>query len=199
MTLNGKAIEAYFPTPANRMRARTDAGGWCRGHVRRRGASRGWRGDRSGRRSSLGIARALIEVDPNHRPGLKKAGLLKRDPRSRRAQEVRLRKARRAPQYTSAKGENRRRADAPSPRRNTPKGADMKKLFGTDGVRGRQRRPPPPRWRSGLVTPPPTVAVAPRSWAVTPGARTDARFCDPRRIQCGGFDSADLGIIPVGR
>jgi small subunit ribosomal protein S9 len=48
----------------------------------------------------LGIARALIEVDSELRPTLKKAGLLTRDARAVESKKYGLRKARRAVQYT---------------------------------------------------------------------------------------------------
>jgi small subunit ribosomal protein S9 len=48
----------------------------------------------------LGIARGLIELDPELRPALKKAGLLTRDARVVESKKYGLRKARRAPQYT---------------------------------------------------------------------------------------------------
>jgi small subunit ribosomal protein S9 len=48
----------------------------------------------------LGIARALIELDPELRPALKKAGMLRRDDRKVERKKYGLRKARRAPQFT---------------------------------------------------------------------------------------------------
>jgi len=48
----------------------------------------------------LGIARALIEFDPELRPTLKKAGLLTRDARAVERKKYGLRKARKAKQYT---------------------------------------------------------------------------------------------------
>jgi small subunit ribosomal protein S9 len=48
----------------------------------------------------LGIARALIDLDPELRPTLKKAGMLTRDARVVERKKYGLRKARRAPQYT---------------------------------------------------------------------------------------------------
>ena len=48
----------------------------------------------------LGIARALIEFDPDLRPTLKKAGLLTRDARAVERKKYGLRKARKAKQYT---------------------------------------------------------------------------------------------------
>lgn len=48
----------------------------------------------------LGIARALIQADPNLRPPLKRAGFLTRDPRMKERRKYGLKKARRAPQYS---------------------------------------------------------------------------------------------------
>jgi len=48
----------------------------------------------------LGIARALIQADPNLRPALKKAGFLTRDPRMKERKKYGLKKARRAPQFS---------------------------------------------------------------------------------------------------
>ncbi|HLU30624.1 MAG TPA: 30S ribosomal protein S9 [Acidimicrobiia bacterium] len=101
MTLNGRSLESYFPTMAARMRVMeplqltstqgrydidaTLEGGGTTGQV---DALR------------LGIARALVELDPELRPTLKKAGLLTRDARIVESKKYGLRKARRAPQYT---------------------------------------------------------------------------------------------------
>ena len=46
------------------------------------------------------IARALIELDEDMRPSLKKAGLLTRDSRAKESKKYGLKKARKAPQYT---------------------------------------------------------------------------------------------------
>jgi small subunit ribosomal protein S9 len=48
----------------------------------------------------LGVARALILVDPENRPALKKAGFLTRDPRVTERKKYGLKKARKAPQYS---------------------------------------------------------------------------------------------------
>jgi small subunit ribosomal protein S9 len=101
LTLNGRSLEAYFPTMAQRMRVMeplqitstqgrydldaTLEGGGVTGQV---DALR------------LGIARALIALDPELRDTLKKAGLLTRDARRVERKKYGLRKARRAPQYT---------------------------------------------------------------------------------------------------
>ena len=47
-----------------------------------------------------GIARALLEVDPNLRPTLRKGGFLTRDPRAKERKKPGLKRARKAPQYT---------------------------------------------------------------------------------------------------
>ncbi len=47
-----------------------------------------------------GIARALLEVDPENRPGLKRAGLLTRDSRMKERKKYGLKGARRAPQFS---------------------------------------------------------------------------------------------------
>ena len=48
----------------------------------------------------LGIARALIDIDPEQRTTLKAAGLLTRDARKKESKKYGLKKARKAPQYT---------------------------------------------------------------------------------------------------
>ena len=47
-----------------------------------------------------GIARALLTVDADYRPVLKKAGYLTRDPRMKERKKYGLKKARRAPQFS---------------------------------------------------------------------------------------------------
>ena len=47
-----------------------------------------------------GIARALINVDADYRPVLKKAGFLTRDPRMKERKKYGLKAARRAPQFS---------------------------------------------------------------------------------------------------
>lgn len=47
-----------------------------------------------------GIARALLKVDPELRPALKKAGFLTRDPRMKERKKYGLKGARRAPQFS---------------------------------------------------------------------------------------------------
>jgi small subunit ribosomal protein S9 len=48
----------------------------------------------------LGIARALVELDPELRTSLKRAGFLTRDSREKESKKYGLKKARKAPQYS---------------------------------------------------------------------------------------------------
>ncbi|MGZ3838421.1 MAG: 30S ribosomal protein S9 [Flavisolibacter sp.] len=48
----------------------------------------------------LGIARVLVELNPEYRPSLKAAGLLKRDPRSVERKKFGKKKARRSYQFS---------------------------------------------------------------------------------------------------
>jgi small subunit ribosomal protein S9 len=47
-----------------------------------------------------GIARALLEIDENHRTVLRSEGFLTRDPRMKERKKYGLKRARKAPQYT---------------------------------------------------------------------------------------------------
>ncbi len=47
-----------------------------------------------------GVAKALLQADPNYRPALKKAGFLTRDPRMKERKKYGLKAARRAPQFS---------------------------------------------------------------------------------------------------
>jgi small subunit ribosomal protein S9 len=101
VTLNGKPLEAYFPTMATRMRVMepltlTQTQG--RYDIEASLDGGGTTGQADALR--LGISRALIELDPTLRPTLKKAGMLTRDSRVVERKKYGLRKARRAPQYT---------------------------------------------------------------------------------------------------
>ncbi|HVM52013.1 MAG TPA: 30S ribosomal protein S9 [Acidimicrobiales bacterium] len=101
ITVNKRPIDTYFPSETHRMilteplriteqlesfdiDATIDGGG-VSGQA---GALR------------MGIARALIEHDPEQRPLLKKAGLLTRDAREKESKKYGLKKARKAPQYS---------------------------------------------------------------------------------------------------
>ena len=100
-TLNGKALEDYFPNKVHQQLIKEPLvttekpetfdvianlrGGGITGQA---GALR------------LAIARALIAVDSEDRPALKKAGFLTRDPRVKERKKYGLKKARKAPQYS---------------------------------------------------------------------------------------------------
>ena len=100
-TLNGRTLEAYFPSKVHQQIVREPLnvvervdtldvvanlrGGGVTGQA---GALR------------LAIARALIELDGDDRPALKKAGFLTRDARVKESKKYGLKKARKAPQYS---------------------------------------------------------------------------------------------------
>ncbi len=48
----------------------------------------------------LGLARAFLKMNPDHRPALRKAGLLTRDAREKERKKPGLKRARKAPTYT---------------------------------------------------------------------------------------------------
>ena len=101
VTVNRRPLEEYFSSVSNRMHATeplrvagraesfdvvaTIDGGGVAGQA---GALR------------LGIARGLIEVEPELRTTLKRAGLLTRDSREKESKKYGLKKARKAPQYS---------------------------------------------------------------------------------------------------
>ena len=101
ITVNRRPFEDYFPVATHRMLSsealRTTSteevydvdatldGGGISGQA---GALR------------LGIARALIALDPEMRGALKRAGLLTRAPREKESKKAGLKKARKAPQYS---------------------------------------------------------------------------------------------------
>jgi small subunit ribosomal protein S9 len=100
-TLNGKSLETYFPNKLHQQLIREPLvtvekterfdifanlhGGGTSGQA---GALR------------LAIARALIEVDSEDRPALKRLGFLTRDARATERKKYGLKKARKAPQYS---------------------------------------------------------------------------------------------------
>ena len=101
ITINGREVEDFFPNPTHRMILSeplrlteheetydvdaTMHGGGVSGQA---GALR------------LAIARALIELDPELRTALKRAGFLTRDDRKKESKKYGLKKARKAPQYS---------------------------------------------------------------------------------------------------
>jgi small subunit ribosomal protein S9 len=101
VVLNGKSLDNYFPAMAQRLRALeplrvTTLEGRYDVHATLHGG--GTTGQSDALR--LGIARALIAIDPELRPLLKRSGFLRRDARRVERKKYGLRKARRAPQYT---------------------------------------------------------------------------------------------------
>ena len=101
IVVNGRPLDDYFPTRVHRMVAQaplrlvgrekdfdvvaTVSGGGISGQA---GALR------------LGIARALIELDPELRAQMKAEGYLRRDAREKERRKYGLKKARKAPQYS---------------------------------------------------------------------------------------------------
>jgi small subunit ribosomal protein S9 len=99
--LNGRTIDEFFPTRAHRMIVSSPlrlAGKDKDLDVMARIEGGGVSGQAGALR--LGIARALIDLDPELRPLLKKEGFLTRDPREKERRKYGLKKARKAPQYS---------------------------------------------------------------------------------------------------
>jgi small subunit ribosomal protein S9 len=101
VTLNGKSLDDYFPEASHRLRVMeplriTELEGRYDVNAKLEGG--GTTGQSDALR--LGISRALVEIDPELRQTLKKAGLLRRDDRKVERKKYGLRKARRAPQFT---------------------------------------------------------------------------------------------------
>jgi len=99
--LNGRSIDEFFPTRAHRMIVSSPlrlAGKDKDLDVVARIEGGGVSGQAGALR--LGIARALIDLDPELRPVLKKEGFLTRDPREKERRKYGLKKARKAPQYS---------------------------------------------------------------------------------------------------
>lgn len=100
-TVNGRDIEEYFDYETLRIVASapltlTETKGQFDIIVKVTGG--GYTGQAGAIRH--GISRALLEVDPEHRAILKKAGFLTRDPRMKERKKYGLKKARRAPQFS---------------------------------------------------------------------------------------------------
>ncbi|MGD2051232.1 MAG: 30S ribosomal protein S9 [Acidimicrobiia bacterium] len=101
VTLNGRPLENYFPQPALRLRALEPLRATeTETHYDVVATIEG--GGTTGQSDALrlGIARALVGVDAEFRPTLKREGLLTRDARRVERKKYGLRKARRAPQFT---------------------------------------------------------------------------------------------------
>jgi small subunit ribosomal protein S9 len=100
-TLNGRSLEDYFTTRAQRMVVAEPlrlVGKEKEFDVIARIEGGGVSGQAGALR--LGIARALIEFDPELRPALKAEGFLARDAREKERRKYGLKKARKAPQYS---------------------------------------------------------------------------------------------------
>jgi small subunit ribosomal protein S9 len=100
-TINGKAFDTYFTTAMQRMTV-TEALRVTENEANYDIDATMHGGGISGQAGALrmAIARSLVEIDPEARPMLKKAGLLTRDPRRKESKKYGLKKARKAPQYT---------------------------------------------------------------------------------------------------
>ena len=101
ITVNGRPLDEFFPTRVHRMVARSPLvlTGRERDHdisVTVRGG--GVAGQAGAVR--LGIARALIDQEPELRAQLKAEGFLRRDAREKERRKYGLKKARKAPQYS---------------------------------------------------------------------------------------------------
>ena len=101
ITINGRAFEVYFPNQTHRMVATEALRVTQMEEVYDVDATLGG-GGVSGQAGALrhGIARALVELDPEQRAAVKKAGLLTRDAREKERRKYGLKKARKAPQYS---------------------------------------------------------------------------------------------------
>jgi small subunit ribosomal protein S9 len=100
-TLNGRTLENYFPNKVHQQLIReplvqTENGDQYDVVANLRGG--GITGQAGALR--LALSRALVEVDPDDRPTLKKAGFLTRDARVTESKKYGLKKARKAPQYS---------------------------------------------------------------------------------------------------
>ena len=100
-TLNGRTLEQYFPNKLHQQLIRDPLVTVDKAERFDIFANLGG-GGTSGQAGALrlAIARALIEVDPDDRPPLKRAGFLTRDPRVIERKKYGLKKARKAPQYS---------------------------------------------------------------------------------------------------
>lgn len=100
-TINGRPFDAYFTTAMQRMTV-TEALRVTENESNYDIDATMHGGGVSGQAGALrmAIARSLVDVDPETRSTLKKAGLLTRDPRRKESKKYGLKKARKAPQYT---------------------------------------------------------------------------------------------------
>ena len=101
VVINGRPIENYFTIASHRQSATEALRLTQTADVYDVDANIGG-GGISGQAGALrlGIARALVALDDEMRPQLKKAGLLTRDSREKERRKYGLKKARKAPQYS---------------------------------------------------------------------------------------------------
>jgi small subunit ribosomal protein S9 len=101
VTVNQRPIDDYFPSETHRMivteplRLTTTAEAYDVDCTMDGGGISGQAGA-----LRLAIARSLVEIDPELRTALKRAGFLRRDPREKESKKYGLKKARKAPQYS---------------------------------------------------------------------------------------------------
>jgi small subunit ribosomal protein S9 len=99
--INGRPLEGYFPNKVHQQivsEPLVTLGAEGQFDVIARISGGGVTGQAGALR--LGVARALILIDVENRPALKKAGFLTRDPRVKERKKYGLKKARKAPQYS---------------------------------------------------------------------------------------------------
>jgi len=101
LTVNGRAFDTYFTTPAHRMEA-SEPLRVTEAHERYDVDATIIGGGVSGQAGALrmAIARSLVELEPESRLTLKRAGLLTRDARKKESKKYGLVKARKAKQFT---------------------------------------------------------------------------------------------------
>jgi small subunit ribosomal protein S9 len=101
ITVNKRTFEDYFPLATHRMIATEPLRVAAKTEEYDVDVTIGG-GGISGQAGALrhGIARGLVALDSDLRPGLKKAGHLTRDAREKESKKYGLKKARKAPQYS---------------------------------------------------------------------------------------------------
>jgi small subunit ribosomal protein S9 len=99
--LNGRSLEEYFPARTHRMIV-TEPLRLVGKEKELDVVARLHGGGANGQAGALrhGIARALLELDPEFRLSLKREGMLTRDAREKERRKYGLKKARKAPQYS---------------------------------------------------------------------------------------------------
>jgi small subunit ribosomal protein S9 len=100
-TVNGRELAVYFPNKVHQQLVNepfVTLGAENQFDVVARISGGGVTGQAGALR--LGVTRALMLVDPENRPALKKAGFVTRDARIKERKKYGLKKARKAPQYS---------------------------------------------------------------------------------------------------